>query len=267
MRRPPTPVCVFALALALSACSGDEPAATGPTMRGGTGTPSPTIATGPTGTATIGTTRTTAPPPGSDVRLPAGMSGVVDDPADVSAIAAGDLSSLIPPGSVPASSATLASPDAPFDRIAVTWRAGGPPPGRGGLIMWQHAPGDPAWRAVYAFTDPGTKGVFGVRMEQGDVTDDGVADLLTFEDVGGSGGCGTYRVVASARGAASEILRRDVCDAEIQIAGGDLRLREAVFEPDDPHCCPSAVRTTLLHWNGSDWEEVSSEVSTVPGTG
>ena len=270
MRRPPVSICALALAFtfAFAACSGDEP----PAAPSGTSAPSasppsprtkaPSGSTGPT----TGPTASPSLSPQPDVRLPGGMSAVVDDPADIAAISDGNLTPLIPAGATLAKSAMLTTPDAPVDQIAVTWRAG-EPPGRTGLIVWQHAPGEPAWRAVYAFTDLPARGVFGIRMDQGDLTGDGIADLLTFEDVGGSGACGTYRVVSSTDGDATEIFRRSVCDTEIQIAGGDLRIREAVFEPDDPHCCPSAFRTTVLRWSGSDWEEISSEVSAGPGTG
>ena len=195
------------------------------------------------------------------------MSGVVEDPADMVAISAGDLSPLIPPGSTPGPSAVLARPGDPIDQIAVTWEGGESPLGPTGMIVWQLVDADRSWRAVYAFTDPRNSGVFGVRVDQAEVTGDEIADILSFEDVGGSGACGTYRVVASTDGDAREILRRDVCDTQIQIAGGDLLLRAAVFEPDDPHCCPSAFRTTVLRWNGSGWERVSSEISPVPGSG
>jgi hypothetical protein len=195
------------------------------------------------------------------------MSGVVEDPADTVAISAGDLSPLVPSGSTPGTSAVLARPGDPIDQIAVTWEAGEPPLGPAGMIVWQLVDDDRSWRAVYAFTDPRNSGVFGVRIDQADVTGDEIADLLSFEDVGGSGACGTYRVVASTDGGASEILRRDVCDTQIQIAGGDLLLRAAVFEPDDPHCCPSAFRTTVLTWNGSAWDRVSSEISPAPRSG
>ena len=36
--------------------------------------------------------------------------------------------------------------------------------------------------------------------------------------------------------------------------------REAAFRAGDPHCCPSAFRESTLRWNGTSWEEVSSEV-------
>jgi hypothetical protein len=102
--------------------------------------------------------------------------------------------------------------------------------------------------------------VFGIRVDQGELTGDANADVLSFEDVGGSGACGTYRVIAISAGDASEILRRDSCDTQIAIVGGDLRIREAVFRAGDPHCCPSAFRESTLRWNGTSWEKVSSEV-------
>ena len=49
---------------------------------------------------------------------------------------------------------------------------------------------DGTWRAVYAFTDPARSGVFGIRVDTGDLTGDAIADLLSFEDLGGSGACG-----------------------------------------------------------------------------
>lgn len=195
------------------------------------------------------------------------MSGVVEDPADMDAISSGELSPLVPSGATPGTSAVLARPGDPIDQIAVTWEAGEPPLGPTGMIVWRLVDDGRSWRAVYAFTDPRNSGVFGIRIDQADVTGDEIADLLSFEDVGGSGACGTYRVVASTDGGASEILRRDVCDTQVQIAGGDLLLRAAVFEADDPHCCPSAFRTTVLRWNGSAWERVSSEISPVPRSG
>jgi hypothetical protein len=188
------------------------------------------------------------------------MSPTVDDPAAVASIAAGDLGSLVPSGASYANRSTLIAPGDPIDQIVLTWMDGVPPESRTGLIVWQRFDDHPTWRAVFAFTDPSRKGVFGIRADSGDLTGDRIPDLLSFEDVGGSGACGTYRVVASSEGDASQIFRRDTCDTEIVISRGDLRVREAVFEPDDPHCCPSAFRTSVLRWDGATWEEVSSEV-------
>ena len=269
MRRLPVLLCAVALALAGAACSGDDGPAPVPTASATetspSGVPSPT--TSPVIPPTTGTPGPPSPTAQPDVQLPSGMPAVIDDPADLTKISAGDLSPLVPPGSTVVRSAVLARPDDPIDQVAVGWGTGEPFARRSGLIVWQRVEAQPAWHAVYAFTDPKSRGVLGVGVDQGDLTGDAIPDLLTFEDVGGSGACGTYRVIAAGDGDAAEILRRSVCDAQIQIAGGDLRVREAVFEPDDPHCCPSAFRTTVLRWNGSDWKTVSEEVSAARGMG
>jgi hypothetical protein len=191
-----------------------------------------------------------------DVRLPEGMPAIVDDADDLALIALGDLTPLLPPGASHASRVALRDP---IEQIVLTWSDGGPLRRRNGLIVWQRSE-DEGWHAVYAFTDPARLGVFGIRVDVGELTDDAIADVLSFEDVGGSGACGTYRVIASSPGDASEIFRRDACDTQMAISGGDLRIREAVFHADDPHCCPSAFRESTLRWNGTSWDEVSSEV-------
>ena len=194
------------------------------------------------------------------MRLPEGMPSIVDDPADVALIAAGDFSALVPPGASLANASVLITPEDPIDQVALTWLDEDASGRRTGLIVWQRPDDPPLWRAVFAFTDPARKGVFGIRMDTGDVTRDEISDLVSFEDVGGSGACGTYRVITSVLGDATEIFRRDTCDTQIAISRGDLRVREAVYRPDDAHCCPSAFRTTVLRWDGTSWEELSSEV-------
>ena len=207
-------------------------------------------------TATASPSESPTPTADPDVRLPEGVPPVVDDAADLALIASGDLGPLAPPG---ASSENRSSIEDPFEQIVLTWADGIPPDRRNGLIVWQRSE-DGTWRAVYAFTDPRRRGVFGIRVDTGDLTDDAIPDILSFEDVGGSGACGTYRVMASALGDASEVFRREACDTQIAISSGDLRIREAVFRPDDPHCCPSAFRESVLRWNGTSWDEISSEV-------
>ena len=246
--------------MAGAACSGsDEPAT------------STSGATGPTVRETTETTPTTASPSPSpapavdpDVRLPEGMPAIVDHPADLTSIDAGDLTSLVPAGTSITSQAqtigaVVGSGPAPNDEIALVWLDEGQLERSTGLIVWQRFE-DETWHAVYAFTDPPGKGVFGIRLDSGDVTGDAMADVLSFEDVGGSGACGTYRVIASGVDDAGEIFRRDTCDTQIAIAGRDLRVREAIFRAGDPHCCPSAFRESTLRWNGTSWNELSSEV-------
>ena len=69
---------------------------------------------------------------------------------------------------------------------------------------------------------PAAHGVLGISMEPGDLTGDGIVDLLTNEHTGGSGACGRWRVIASEPGVATEIFRRDTCDTDIAIAAGDF---------------------------------------------
>ena len=252
------------LTLAGAACSGSDVPAAAPS--GATGPT--TMETTPSITATTETptsSPSSSPVVDADVRLPEGMPAIVDDPTDLASIEAGEFTSLVPPEARIASQVGpalgVASQPEANDQIAVTWFDEDPPEGTTGLIVWQRFEDPPAWRAVYAFTDPPRKGVFGIRLDPGDVTGDRIPDLLTFEDVGGSGACGTYRVVATSVGDASEIFRREACDTQIAISAGDLRIREAVFHADDPHCCPSAFRESVLRWNGTSWDEISSEVT------
>ena len=142
------------------------------------------------------------------------MPAIVDDAADLAAIASGDLGPLVPPGASYENRSTI---EDPFEQIALTWSDGVPPEGRNGLIVWQRSE-DGTWRAVYAFTDPARRGVFGIRVDTGDLTGDAIPDILSFEDVGGSGACGTYRVIATTVGDASEIFRREACDTQIAIS-------------------------------------------------
>jgi hypothetical protein len=103
---------------------------------------------------------------------------------------------------------------------------------------------------VYGFTDTPKKDVVGVRFNVDDLTADGIPDALTFEDTGGSGACGTWRVISPSDGAATEIFRQQTCDTQIINSAGTLKIRQAVFAPDDAHCCPSSFHITILRWNG-----------------
>lgn len=234
--------------------------------------PSPTTATSATSGATSDPSTSSAspsgspsaePPPEPDLDLPADAPTLVDDPADVARVSAGDLSALLPPRAEIAFTALQTTPQDPIDQIALAWRRGADPfASTHGLVVWQRSDG-PEWRALYAFTDQPHTGVLGISMEPGDLTGDGIVDLLTNEHTGGSGACGRWRVVASEPGVATEIFRRDTCDTNIAIAAGELRIREAVYEQGDPHCCPSAFQITTLRWDGEEWVETGSETQPV----
>jgi hypothetical protein len=199
------------------------------------------------------------------VRVPADAPTTLDDPSAIDAVETGDLAPLTPPGAEVTRSAVLIAADDRAEQVALTWRRGDDPfDAEHGFVVWQRFPEDPAWRAVYAFTDRPRKGVLGIRLDAGDLTRDATTlDALTFEQQGGTGACGIWRVVLSTPGAADEVFRRSTCDTEIRIARGGLSVREAVFAPEDPHCCPSQIRTSRLEWDGEAFVEVSSELADV----
>jgi hypothetical protein len=178
------------------------------------------------------------------------------------------LEELVPPGAnVGATWVGSITPKNGHGSIAaavVSWSRGGLSSAESGLEIWEHVDttaADP-WRVAYAFTDAAESDVLGVRFETGDVTGDRSPDVLSFEDVGGSGACGTWRVIRMNVGAESEIWRRRTCDTAVRIVGGALDVRSAVYAPGDAHCCPSAFRSATLRWNGATWAVV--ERSTEP---
>jgi hypothetical protein len=179
---------------------------------------------------------------------------------------AGDvpLTSLVPAGTEPAGSwfARTAAGDA----IVVAWQAPGGDPFRTdrGFAVWSHTD-DPVapWRPVYAAGYPAHRHpVLGITVAIGDVTGDGSEDALVFAETGGSGGCGTYVAVDATAGARA--FNRTVCDTTIEVSSDPLGLvvTEAVYAHGDPHCCPSAMRTTVLQRDASGgWTTVSRTTS------
>ncbi len=256
MRALPLAFLSFALLVACGDTDVSGPTTVKPATSGPTSDP-PTSSVSPSASPPV------EPTPEPDLHLPPGAPSLVEDPADIARVSAGDLSPLLPPRAEIAFTAMQRTPQDPIDQIALAWRSGTDPfASTHGLVVWQLGAG-PEWRALYAFTDRPPTGVLGITLEPGDLTGDGTADLLTSEHTGGTGACGRWRVVASEPGVATEIFRRDACDTEIAIAAGELRIREAVYEPGDPHCCPSAFRVTTLRWNGEAWVETGSETRLV----
>lgn len=167
---------------------------------------------------------------------------------------------LVPPAARATTSWYLSPPADPLALVGVAWGRGADPFAQEhGFVVWERFDGQtPAWRAVYAFTDEPPSGVLGIRLSTGDLTADGTPDALTFEDMGGSGGCGTWRVISPTAGAASQIFRRQTCDTEVTNSSGTLKIREAVFAPGDSHCCPSSYRIAILRWDGRRWHPIQA---------
>jgi hypothetical protein len=182
------------------------------------------------------------------LQLPANAPTTFADPLAPDAVPP---EALVPPGASVNSTWTLMPPGDPVALVGLAWGRGADPFAQEhGFVVWERFEQAPPWRAVYAFTDEPSKGVLGVRVALGDLTDDGAQDALTFEDTGGSGGCGTWRVISPTDGAANEIFRRQTCDTQIINSAGTLKIRQDVFEPGDAHCCPSSVHITILRWDG-----------------
>lgn len=253
---------LLAVPLLLAACGDTD--VTGPAETPATSSATSASTSGPASPSVSASVSPSAEPSTEpDLQLPADAPTLVDDPAEVARVAAGDLAPLVPPRAEITFTAVQTTPQDPIDQVALAWRRGADAfAATHGVVLWQRFDG-PTWRAVYAFTDRPRSGVLGVTMEPGDLTGDGVADLLTLEHTGGTGACGRWRVVATDPGGATEIFLRDACDTQIAIADGELRIREAVYRPGDPHCCPSVFRVTTLRRDGEEWVETSSKTQPV----
>ena len=252
------PVALVLVTAAAAACGGgpvdvarptpgSRPASTGSTPAPPSPTPTPTVT--PSGPWSAGNRA---------VEVPRGAPTTYRRALSADQVPARE---LIPRHAAVVSAWRLAQPEVAVPQVGIAWSRGPDPfSAEHGFVVWQAFPSRPAWRAVYAFYDPPSTAVLGVRFETGDVTGDGMPDALTFEDLGGSGACGIWRVIASEVGSAREIYRKQTCDGELRISEGDLVLREAVFAPSDAHCCPSRYRTTTLSWDGGTWRVVDKVV-------
>lgn len=151
------------------------------------------------------------------------------------------------------------------EAIVVAWQVPGPDPFRlaRGVAAWRRFDdGGLPWRPVWGVAFGKRSGVLSIDATAADVTGDGSDDFLVFRSTGGSGGCGTAEVVDLAAG--SSVFTRDLCDARLEpsVDPVGLALTEAVYAAGDPHCCPSATRTTVLVWDGEAW--ATDSVSETP---
>lgn len=243
------------LALALTACDGDG---------GEGGTPTPSLApsaspsASPSPSPSASPSPSPSPTPALDLQLPKDAPTELEGDVTVIDLARDGFAPMLPPGATATASQTA---ETPVEQVWVVWFRGDDPfSRRSGLVLWQRTEPDGSWRAVYAFTDRPSKGVLGITLQTGDLTGDGVPDLLSREDTGGTGACATWRVVITTAGAATEVYRHVACDTTLDMAGAELRMREAVYEPEDPHCCPSAFRISTLAWDGRAFAVTSSEL-------
>jgi len=220
--------------------------------------PSADATVSPTGTPTASAVPTGSSPPSASPTPEPRLQLPADAPTSYDGVVSADgpFEPLVPPGAE-VLDARFHEPSDEVQAFAwVVWGRGDDPFARElGVVLWERFGDQPMWRATHAFTDEPAEGVLGISLDAADVTDDGSEDGLTFEQTGGSGACGRWRVIAPFHGGATRALDRQTCDAQIAIVGDHLELREAVYEADDAHCCPSAVRTTTLEWDGVSFVE------------
>jgi hypothetical protein len=212
-------------------------------------------------------TPTTTPLPTSSG---ASVSPVPDLPAGVPASFDRD----VPSGDVPSDALVPADTEvtgtwyattSAGDAIVAVWAAPGAdaanPVVARGVAVWRHFDdGAAPWRPVYGAAYPERAGVYAIASVIGDVTADGSDDALVFAETGGSGGCGTYDAIDLAAG--TRVYERQVCDTQItpSVDPAGLTIIEAVYAPDDPHCCPSATRTTVMTYGDGAWHVASRQV-------
>ena len=119
----------------------------------------------------------------------------------------------------------------------------------GGIVIWQ-----PDWRLVYSLPLAADE-VFRVQAQRGDVNGDGEPDLLLFEDMGGSAGCGIHRLLASVGGGVRRLYATSDCEdnARLTIAHGALVVYTGLVR--DPrsgsqiHCCWKTWLRTTIRWH------------------
>lgn len=221
---------MIAVALVAAACGGS--AVTPPEA------PSPTSAPPPTSTPSSEPVSPSPVPPGVEV-VELDVEAA-DLPLDELVPARADVTgSWIPGGGA-------------GETILVAWSRRSPDPlvSGHGYALYRRMPDLGQWWEVYRRDIGRRAGVLGVSALTADVTGDGAEDALVLEHTGGTGACGTYRVIDVED--AESIFERAVCDARIapSTAPVGLAMRRARYGPDDPHCCPSGFRTTILVYEG-----------------
>ena len=152
----------------------------------------------------------------------------------------------------------------PEQRV-VTWRLGGRPEDPSsslyGVTIWQ------AGRALYSHR--ARRGAVGLHVETGHLANDTRADILVFDDLDGSGGCGIYRVLKTRRNSVRQVHARQLCEDQGSIHLGSDGLHVALGVQRDEkyalqaHCCYRFVRRSLKQWIGGRLVTTSSTLERI----
>jgi hypothetical protein len=125
-----------------------------------------------------------------------------------------------------------------------------------GYVVWQRFGSAPHWRAGFVERHSSRDAVQEIQIVTTDMSGDGSDDALVFEGVGGSGACGRWSLIDLNR--LSRIYGRRLCDGRIDPGSPGLVITRSVYREGDAHCCPSAMRETVLAWTGSSWRVTST---------
>jgi hypothetical protein len=234
-----------ALIVLASACSGDAS----------------TDATAAPSTGTSATSSTQSTTPSRAPNLPSDLPAGFDEDVPASEVPP---EALVPP-KTEATGVWLAD-TTEGEAIVVAWVVPNGDPFRraGGFAEWRRFDGaTPPWRPMVGDAHTEEDRILGTRAVTADVTRDGSADAIVTEDTGGSGACARRSVLDLAAGAV--VWRRSLCDADVTPSADPvgLSLVQAVFGPNDAHCCPSRIRTTILTYEGGRWTKASSHVERI----
>jgi hypothetical protein len=247
-------VIVVVFAAGASGCERglDDPVV--PSTRGASPPPSSLPATSPPGTSP---SSVPSPVPPS---IPAGIPPSFDDDVAATDLPVGE---LIPPGNEVTD--RLLATTSGGDAVVVMYaRRGGDPFMRAqGFVVWRRTKGaTPPWTPVFGLTHPKSDGVIAIQGITGDATGDGSGDALLFEATGGVGNCGSWRVIDLAAGV--QRWARSLCDAQVDlnVDPPGLLVTETVYEAGDPHCCPSAIRTSVWEFDPSQGFTKTSQETT-----
>ena len=239
MRRLPLVLAVASMALMAASCDndhqGDGPVRVIPLPSGST---LPSDTTQPSSPASPSVTVTPS------AELPAGVPTSYDQDVPRQDVPS---EALIPPG-MELSNRWMTETDAGEVIVVAYFKPSNDPFVQArGLVEWRRNEGaEPPWTPVFGIAHAKDEGILGFEAVVGDATGDGSDDLLIQEATGGSGACGNWRVIDLA--AATERWERTLCDArvDLHVDPVGIALNEAVYAPEDPHCCPSEFRTTVL---------------------
>ena len=104
-----------------------------------------------------------------------------------------------------------------------------------------------------------------------DLKGDGVDEAIVPISSGGTMGDVAFLVLAASGSGTKTLLRElplgGVGGIAVAVVGGQLVMTQAIYGPEDPNCCPGALRRTTYVWNGSSLavQSIRTEVNPAGG--